>query len=114
MDAAQLDDFRHRLLALKVQLEAMERSAAEDVQPVELDQARVGRLSRMDAMQAQEMAQETARRRQRQLAAIDGALRRIDSGDYGYCYICGEDIDPGRLAADPTSTRCIRCAGAGS
>lgn len=92
----------------------MERASAEDVEPVELDQARVGRLSRMDAMQAQHMAQETARRRQRQRVAIDGALRRIDSGDYGYCYICGEEIEAGRLAADPTNTRCIRCVGAGS
>jgi DnaK suppressor protein len=55
------------------------------------------------------MAQETERRRQQQLARIEAALRRIESGDYGYCYVCGEEIDIRRLAVDPTMTRCIKC-----
>lgn len=110
MDTEQLEHFRRRLLELKAQLEAMAQSSAEDVQPVELDQARVGRLSRMDAMQGQAMAQETARRRERQLAAIEGAFRRMSGGEYGYCFSCGEEIDLRRLQADPSSTRCIGCA----
>ena len=113
MDAAQLKGFRHRLLELQAQLEALELSSATDVEPVELDQARVGRLSRMDALQGQAMAQEATRRRQRQLLAIEGALRRIDAGEYGYCFACGESIGPGRLSADPTSTRCVGCVDSG-
>lgn len=101
---------RRRLLELKKQLESDEAATAEDRRPVELDQACVGRLSRMDAMQQQAMAQETARRRQRQLAAVEGALGRVAAGEYGYCFVCGEEIEPGRLAVDPTNTRCIRCA----
>jgi DnaK suppressor protein len=73
--------------------------------------ASVGRLSRMDAMQAQQMAQETERRRQQQLMKVEGALRRMESGEYGYCFVCGEEIDLRRLALDPTNTRCIKCAG---
>jgi DnaK suppressor protein len=76
---------------------------------VELDQARVGRLSRMDAMQAQEMAQATARRREQRLAQVEDALRRMESDDFGICFACGEEIDPRRLALDPTATRCIGC-----
>lgn len=110
MDTAQLDSLRQQLLELQAQLSAQEEEGREDTQPVELDQARVGRLSRMDAMQAQEMAQETGRRRRRQLEGIAGALRRIDAGEYGYCFACGEEIDVRRLQADPTNTRCIRCA----
>ena len=59
---------------------------------VTLDQAKVGRLPRMDALQAQQMAQETARMRQVQLQRIDSALHRMDAGDYGYCFICGDEI----------------------
>jgi len=46
----------------------------------------------------------------REIADIRRALDRIDSGDYGVCAKCGVDIDPRRLEALPTATRCIACA----
>ena len=45
-----------------------------------------------------------------QLAAIDTALEKVDSGRYGICDICGGPIGGERLAARPASTTCIRCA----
>ncbi|MBT8071930.1 MAG: TraR/DksA family transcriptional regulator [Gammaproteobacteria bacterium] len=81
---------------------------AEEV--VELDQARVGRLSRMDAMQAQAMSLETGRRRRQHLLEVDAAIERIRSDEYGGCFECGEDINPKRLEADPVATLCIACA----
>lgn len=45
-----------------------------------------------------------------QLAAIDAALRKITSGTYEICDICGEPIGTERLAARPASLICIRCA----
>jgi DnaK suppressor protein len=60
-------------------------------------------------MQAQQMAQASERRRQQQLLKIEVALRRIETGEYGYCFVCGEEIDVRRLGVDPTNTRCIRC-----
>jgi RNA polymerase-binding protein DksA len=41
---------------------------------------------------------------------IQAALRRISEGTYGICAHCGENIDPKRLEALPTATRCISCA----
>src|SRR5215472_10770871 len=41
---------------------------------------------------------------------IQEALKRISEGTYGICTHCGEDIDPKRLEALPTATRCISCA----
>ncbi len=79
-------------------------------QPVELDQARLGRLSRMDALQGQAMALETERRRVVEIKRIDAALARIDDGSYGDCLACGEEIAPERLASDPTAPLCIGCA----
>ena len=38
------------------------------------------------------------------------ALKRIAEGTYGICARCGADIDPKRLKALPTATRCISCA----
>jgi len=86
------------------------KASVEGSRPVELDQTRVGRLSRMDALQGQAMAQETERRRNNELQRIDAALARVDTGDYGYCVICGEEISSKRLALDPSTPLCIDCA----
>ena len=110
MDEAALDQYRHALLRLQAELQALQETSREAGETVELDQTKVGRLSRMDAMQAQQMALETERRRQQQLQKIEGALRRIESGDFGYCFVCGEEIDARRLTIDPTVSRCMVCA----
>ena len=110
MKSDQLEFFRAALLALKSELEQVAESERQGVRTVELDQSSVGRLSRMDAMQSQEMALELRRRREERLRRVEGALARIDTGDFGACFICGESIDRRRLAADPTQTRCIDCA----
>ena len=80
--------------------------------PVELDQSRVGRLSRMDALQSQAMSRETGRRRRNKLFQIESALRRIEEDGYGCCQECGENIAPARLEVDPSARLCIQCASA--
>ena len=110
MEQDQLDVFRQALLTLKTEIEQLDRTSSEAADTVTLDQSKVGRLSRMDALQAQQMAQETARRRKLQLQQIDSALRRMDTGEYGYCLDCDEEIAIARLEFDPACTRCINCA----
>jgi DnaK suppressor protein len=46
-----------------------------------------------------------------QLAAVDAAIGRLADGQYGRCERCGQPIAPARLAARPTATTCISCAG---
>lgn len=101
---------RKRLLRLREEL-AEERAAGDaGAQRVDLDQSRMGRLSRMDALQAQAMSVEAQRRRSDHMRRIDAALRRIEDGDYGYCLSCGEAIAPARLEFDPATPLCIECA----
>ena len=83
----------------------------EDSKPVELDQTRVGRLSRMDSLQNQAMAKETERRRQHELTMIDNAFHRLENGTYGECAECGELIAEERLDLNPSALLCIDCAG---
>jgi len=101
--------FRAKLTAMQDEIRAISDSAAQDLKPVVLDQTSVGRVSRIDAMQLQQMSQEAARRRQQLLVKIEGALRRIESGRFGLCFLCGIEIDVRRLNADPTITRCRDC-----
>ncbi len=100
------------LLARKAELEAIMKSRESDEKPVELDQTRVGRLSRMDALQGQALAQETVRRRKNELGRIEAALTRLEAGDYGYCVNCDEEISAKRLSLDPSAPLCIDCASA--
>ena len=109
-DVLDNDHFKARLVALKLELSANSEAAKESRQAVELDQSKVGRLSRMDALQGQAMAQETERRRTIQLRRIDAALARLDEGEYGYCAACGEDIPQKRLDLDPATPTCVGCA----
>lgn len=99
-----------RLHARRDELRHLAAAHSADRAPVELDQARVGRLSRMDALQSQAMSIETERRRQVELQQIEAALKRLDKGDYGYCLNCGEEIAPKRLEFNPTAAVCIDCA----
>lgn len=101
---------RQHLLALRERLRAEGASAADARATVELDQAAVGRLSRMDALQQQQMALAEQRRRQQTLQRIEAALRRIDDGSWGECTACGEPIADARLHMDPAVTLCLNCA----
>ncbi|MDD4859209.1 MAG: TraR/DksA C4-type zinc finger protein [Dehalococcoidales bacterium] len=44
-----------------------------------------------------------------QIAEIDRALQKMDSGTYGKCDVCGQTIDPARLEALPQATLCLSC-----
>ena len=105
--------WRDRLLTLRAELESTAATGDESAAIVELDQSKVGRLSRMDAMQAQAMAKASSNRRQAMLVKITVALQRIDDGDYGLCRKCEEEINPKRLEFDPTAIYCIDCASKG-
>ncbi|MCB1747316.1 MAG: TraR/DksA C4-type zinc finger protein [Gammaproteobacteria bacterium] len=101
---------RARLIARRTDIEAVANEARAAGATVELDQTRVGRLSRMDAMQGQAMAKATGARRALELERIAAALARIDAGEYGDCQACGEPIAPARLEFDPAAVVCIHCA----
>ncbi len=45
----------------------------------------------------------------KKLKSIEGALKRIKEGKYGYCLQCGKKIPEGRLRAIPEAVLCIEC-----
>lgn len=105
-----LSAIRDRLIARRRELLDLVVSSADSRKPVELDQTRVGRLSRMDALQNQAMSLEAERRRRLELQRIEASLKRIEEGEYGYCVACGEQIPVRRLELDPTLPTCVNCA----
>lgn len=102
--------FKNRLKERLAEITEQQHSQKSRSGPVELDQGRMGRLSRMDAMQQQAMSRAAGRLTELERKRILSALDRIRSGDYGYCVICDEEIAEGRLRSDPSVPSCISCA----
>ncbi|MBT8148943.1 MAG: hypothetical protein HKO71_07090 [Pseudomonadales bacterium] len=96
------------------QLQALlqEQQRAEvDGQPVQLDQQSVGRVSRIDAIQQQQMALARLAQLQQRRAALQQARQALQSDDdYGYCEQCDALIPLARLKIDPAARCCVGCA----
>lgn len=109
MTPHDLAHFEQRLKELAAQIEAelsVADAAASSITP---DNA-IGRLTRMEAIQAQAMGQEGRRRQRGRLQRIQRALARLAKGEYGRCATCGDEIPRGRLEVMPESALCVRCA----
>ena len=48
-------------------------------------------------------------REKQHLEAIEEALQRIETGEYGFCDECGDQIDQKRLMVIPLAQFCITC-----
>ena len=104
------DEARSALHARIAELDHEDSANKDARDTVTLQQDSVGRLSRMDAMQQQAMAQATERRRNQERARIKAALERLDDDEWGWCLNCGEEIAEARLRNDPSIATCIKCA----
>lgn len=89
-------------------LDDIERGASAS-ETVELEQNKVGRLSRMDAMQQQEMQKAAQLLIRHRLLNIDRALAALEKDEYGFCELCGEQIPPLRLQVKPEALTCVDC-----
>jgi DnaK suppressor protein len=109
----QIEQLRQLLVAQQSELENLLNSVHSGTQTVTLDQQSVGRISRIDALQQQQMAIANQQQASAQLRSIEQALRRIDAdNDYGLCAECGETIAYARLQAQPNASLCIGCQSA--
>jgi len=108
----QLEELQSLLLATRQELEAQLLGIDSATKPVALDQQAVGRVSRIDAIQQQQMAIANQQQASQLLSRIELALQRLDHGEYGYCLQCEEPIAFARLQAQPVATLCLDCQSA--
>ncbi|MDA0989524.1 MAG: TraR/DksA C4-type zinc finger protein [Verrucomicrobia bacterium] len=109
MDAEDKNTYTELLHVLRTALEAELNQDAAESAPVLLD-GTMGRVSRGDAMQVQQIALEVKRRREERLRMVRRALSRLERDTYGFCENCRNPIDSSRLTVYPETARCIRCA----
>lgn len=105
----QRSELHAALLALRDSLLRTSDTTRAHAETVELDQAAMGRVSRIDAIQQQQMAGAQARRNALRLKQVAIALQAWADDEYGWCKKCGDPIAHGRLAARPETVVCVPC-----
>jgi DnaK suppressor protein len=113
-----LDEHNHQnktkivaaLEALEAELSDFISAISTATATVELDQGQQGRLSRIDAMAAQKMAEAQKRRAEIRLERVLHIKSQSGHDEFGCCGDCGEPIPMPRLMARPDSVLCIECA----
>ncbi len=102
MSIQQLAYFRRKLLDWK---EAILKEASTTLETLKAEPLREPDVTDRAASETDWSIELRARDRQRKLISkIEGALRRIEAGEYGYCEVTGEPISLQRLEARPIAT----------
>ena len=109
MEQSDKDKYRKILEDNLSEVQQYLKSSEDAAAAVEPDKS-LGRLSRIEAMQDQQLVMEMRRRKKRQIAEIKSALSKLEMGNYGVCIFCREKISAERLEVSPETQTCIRCS----
>jgi len=110
-DQATQGSFRSVVDARLTEIAAELSSMEESIKPISPDVS-VGRLSRLDSMQMQQMALAEKRRLEELRGRLHKARRRIEAGTFGACLQCGHDVAVERLQLQPDAVTCMPCLNA--
>jgi DnaK suppressor protein len=107
MNKRQQEHFRAALLAWKKELEDEIARTVQQMRDVPENPPDPNDRASQETDMSLELR---SRDRERKLIKkIDEALERLETGDYGYCQVCGVEIGVERLEARPTAELCIDC-----
>ncbi len=105
MNPRQIEYFRNRLLSWRCELMSAAHSVKSDLKEQIVNTPDIFDIaSKYNELDHDIKGMERARSR---LTLIDKALEKINSGEYGYCELTGDEIGIGRLKAQPVATLCI-------
>ncbi len=90
------------------ELEELLNNSNASSKPVDLDEP-IGRLSRVAAMQQQQMAVASRQAQRQRLQLLYNALQAIERDSYGSCRLCEEPIGYHRLLVRPETPFCLAC-----
>ena len=110
MTVDQIQKCKDKLLLIQAKHQELEAAYADEEGYDIPEQNNVGRLSLMESMESQKEKLKESRNREMLAEKIEGGLRRIEIGSFGNCFYCEQAIGFERLKANPTHTRCKKCA----
>ena len=108
MRKRELDKFKKLLLAEKETI-VRHLSELEGASETQLSQSGGDPVDLASVEITQAQIQKLGNREKKLLSKIDYSLKKIETGDYGVCELCGEKISPARLEARPVAQYCIDC-----
>lgn len=109
MEKEKLDRYKHILQRVVEELESSLSAGREETAVVSLDDP-IGRLSRADDLQSQEVSLSLQASVRLRLEMARRALASIESGTYGACVGCRNPIPEARLEALPETPLCVECS----
>ena len=112
LTAKQIKYLLEQLKLMAIELNAQVAESKQNAEPVTLDQQSVGRVSRIDAIQQQQMAVANREQSILLLKRVSAAMRRVESDEYGFCLHCAEPVGFARLQAQPFTPLCLDCQSA--
>ena len=107
MDSKQIQYFKTVLNAQQERLVTQATLALSEL--VSQNNQEIEYLDRASVHADQVLKLKIKGRESKLIKKIKLALERIESGTYGSCEECGEDISIKRLEARPVTTKCIDC-----
>ncbi len=108
LTSEQVEELHQVLLSERARLEELLKLSKEGARPVDLDEP-IGRLTRMDAIQQQQMTKASRSNYEVKLRQVKAALELLGKGEYGYCRSCEEPVGYPRLKARPEAPYCLSC-----
>ena len=102
-----LEHFKQQLLTLKTELTQRVNAIDKDMKHEDMSSNWTEQATEREN---DEVLESLGNSSEHELEMIDAALKRIESGDYFNCSLCGEEIPLSRLELLPSSSRCVDCA----
>ena len=107
LNMKNFEHFKNKLLILKDEITQRVNAIDKDIKHEDLSSNWTEQATEREN---DEVLESLGNASEQELILINSALKRIDSGDYFSCSICGEDIPLKRLELLPFTTRCVVCA----
>lgn len=108
MNKTDLKKFQKRLLELRAEM-ARDYTSDRDETMAENDDGAEDSIDFAVNSYTKEFLMSLTSMKREQLLAIEDALRRIRTGEYGICQECGAEIGKKRLTAVPWAPFCLKC-----
>lgn len=102
-----MEHFKIKLLALKDELTQRINAIDKDIKHENMSSNWTEQATEREN---DEVLESLGNATEQELVMINAALKRIDSGDYFSCSMCGEEIPSSRLELLPFSSHCVNCA----